>query len=85
MRLGGTKVIHTAVRTIAVTDKHLKEAVTSGEFREDLYYRLNVLPLFIPPLRERKEDIVALARDVMGHLNTELKKNFFASHLQQPS
>ena len=76
MRLGGTKVIHTDVRTIAATNKHLKEAVTGGEFREDLYYRLNVLPLFIPPLRERKEDIVPLALDVMAHFNTELKKNF---------
>jgi len=74
--LGGTKVIHTDVRTIAATNKHLKEAVASGEFRENLYYRLNVLPLCIPPLRERKEDIVPLALDVMAHFNTELKKNF---------
>src|SRR5215469_14871114 len=76
MRLGGTKVIHADVRIIAATNKLLKDAVTSGEFREDLYYRLNVLPLFIPPLRERKEDIVPLALDVMAHFNVELKKNF---------
>ena len=76
MRLGGTKVIQADVRIIAATNKLLKEAVANGEFREDLYYRLNVLPLVIPPLRERKEDIVPLALDVMAHFNTELKKNF---------
>jgi two-component system response regulator AtoC len=76
MRLGGTKVIHADVRIIAATNKLLKDAVASGEFREDLYYRLNVLPLFIPPLRERMEDIVPLSLDVMAHFNVELKKNF---------
>ena len=78
MRLGGTKVIHADVRIIAATNKLLKDAVASGEFREDLYYRLNVLPLFIPPLRERQEDIVPLALHLMGQFNTELKKNFVA-------
>jgi two-component system response regulator AtoC len=76
MRLGGTKVIHADVRIIAATNKLLKDAVGNGEFREDLYYRLNVLPLFIPPLRERTEDIVPLSLDVMAHFNVELKKNF---------
>ncbi len=76
MRLGGTKAIQADVRIIAATNRLLKEAVTKSEFREDLYYRLNVLPLFIPPLRERKEDIVPLALDIMGHFNNELKKNF---------
>ena len=76
MRLGGTKVIQSNVRIIAATNKLLKDSVTKGEFREDLYYRLNVLPLFIPPLRERREDIVPLALDIMGHFNTELKKSF---------
>jgi two-component system, NtrC family, response regulator AtoC len=76
MRLGGTKAIQSDVRIIAATNKLLKDSVTQGEFREDLYYRLNVLPLFIPPLRERKEDIVPLALDIMGHFNTELKKSF---------
>ena len=76
MRLGGTKVIHSDVRIIAATNKLLKNAVANGEFRDDLYYRLNVLPLFIPPLRERTEDIVPLSLDVMAHFNVELKKNF---------
>jgi two-component system response regulator AtoC len=76
LRLGGTKPIQVNVRIIAATNKVLKEAVTNGEFREDLYYRLNVVPLFIPPLRERREDIVPLALDIMQHFNKELKKNF---------
>ena len=64
MRLGGTKVIQADVRIIAATNRLLKEAVANNEFREDLYYRLNVLPLFIPPLRDRKEDIVPLSRSI---------------------
>jgi len=61
LRLGGTKPIQVDVRIVVATNKVLKEAVAQGEFREDLYYRLNVLPLFIPPLRERREDILPLA------------------------
>jgi len=76
LRLGGTKPIQVNVRIIAATNKILKEAVTQGEFREDLYYRLNVVPLFIPPLRERSEDILPLALDIMQFFNKELKKNF---------
>jgi two-component system, NtrC family, response regulator AtoC len=76
MRLGGTRTIQVDVRIIAATNKVLKDAVARGEFRDDLFYRLNVLPLFIPPLRERKEDIVPLALDIMKRFNQELKKNF---------
>jgi two-component system response regulator AtoC len=76
MRLGGTKSIQADVRIITATNTILKDAVMKGEFREDLYYRLNVLPLFIPPLRERREDVVPLALDFMGHFNKDLKKNF---------
>lgn len=76
MRLGGTRSIQVDVRIIAATNKVLKEAVSRGEFRDDLFYRLNVMPIFIPPLRERKEDIVPLAMDMMKRFNKDLKKNF---------
>jgi len=76
LRLGGTKPIQVDVRIIAATNTVLKDAVARGEFREDLYYRLNVLPLFLPPLRDRGEDIVPLALGMMARFNRDLKKNF---------
>lgn len=60
-RVGGHKSIKTDVRVIAATNKNLEEAVEQGNFREDLYYRLNVFPIYMPPLRERKTDILLLA------------------------
>jgi two-component system response regulator AtoC len=75
-RLGGTKPITADVRLITATNKVLKEATAKGEFREDLFYRLNVMPLFIPPLRERPEDILPLALDIMQRYNREMKKSF---------
>jgi len=59
-RLGGTTAIKVNVRVIAATNRNLEKALTEGSFREDLYYRLNVIPVFIPPLRDRKEDIPLL-------------------------
>lgn len=76
MRLGGTRPIKVDVRLVAATNADLKEAIARGAFREDLYYRLNVVPLYIPPLRERKEDIVPLALDLLQHFNVELRKRF---------
>jgi transcriptional regulator with GAF, ATPase, and Fis domain len=59
-RLGGSRTIRVDVRLVAATNKNLEEAIQRGEFREDLFYRLNVVPIWLPPLRERREDIAAL-------------------------
>jgi Nif-specific regulatory protein len=60
-RLGSTQTLKTNVRLIAATNKDLEKAIADGEFREDLFYRLNVYTIFIPPLRERKPDVMALS------------------------
>jgi len=74
-RVGGTKSISVDVRIIAATNKNLEEAVRRGEFREDLYYRLNVVPIYIPPLRERKEDIPPLVGHFLQIYNEENGRN----------
>jgi transcriptional regulator with PAS, ATPase and Fis domain len=56
-RVGGTKTLSANVRVIAATNKELEEEVKEGRFRQDLYYRLNIVPIFLPPLRDRREDI----------------------------
>ncbi len=60
-RVGGTETLHCDVRVIAATNRSLEEFVEQGKFREDLYYRLNVFPVYVPALRERKTDILQLA------------------------
>ena len=60
MRVGSSKVQKTDVRVVAATNVNIPEAIANGKFREDLYYRLNTVPIFIPPLRDRKEDILLL-------------------------
>ncbi len=73
-RLGGTKTLKVDVRLIAATNRDLREALEQGTFREDLYYRLNVVPIDIAPLRERKEDIPALVQLFLSRFASELNK-----------
>ena len=75
-RVGGAQPIHVDVRVIAATNKPLKEAVLAGEFRDDLYYRLNVLSIYLPPLRERKGDIPTLVRHFIRDLSAEHGRSF---------
>ena len=70
-RVGGTKTITVDVRIIAATHKDLEKAVRDGGFREDLYYRLNVVPMYLPPLRDRREDIPALIGHFLERFNSE--------------
>ncbi|MGE7839196.1 sigma-54 interaction domain-containing protein [Lysinibacillus sp. NPDC093712] len=70
-RIGSTKAIHINVRFIAATHRDLAEEVDIGKFRQDLYYRLNVIPIHLPPLRERKEDILSLATHFLTSLNNK--------------
>lgn len=75
-RLGGSQPIKINVRIIAATNRDLTKETEKGNFRSDLFYRLNVVPIHIPPLRERKEDIIPLALSFMDELNKEIKRNF---------
>ncbi|WP_226582877.1 sigma-54 interaction domain-containing protein [Halobacillus litoralis] len=71
IRVGGTKPVHVDVRVIAATNVNLEKAIMNKIFREDLYYRLNRLPIYIPPLRERKEDIYLLTQHLIQKLNED--------------
>lgn len=71
-RVGGSEVIKSDVRIISATNRNLKEAVENKEFREDLYYRLNSFPIVIPPLRERKSDILLLVQHFINSFNAKL-------------
>lgn len=73
-RLGGTTIIKVDIRIITASNKNLKKFMENGRFREDLFYRLNVVPINIPPLRERSEDIVPMALSFIHDLNQELHR-----------
>ena len=75
-RVGGTEPIRVDVRIIAATNRDLDTSVKADRFRADLYYRLNVVPILLPPLRERKEDIPGLAQHFLERFSKETKKNF---------
>ncbi|VAX21731.1 Response regulator of zinc sigma-54-dependent two-component system, partial [hydrothermal vent metagenome] len=73
-RVGGVKDIKVDVRIIAATNQCLEDLIKDGEFREDLFYRLNILPIHIPPLRERKEDIPLLVSRFIDKYSNEVKR-----------
>ncbi|HAV40952.1 MAG TPA: Fis family transcriptional regulator [Acidobacteria bacterium] len=75
MKVGGEKVLKTEARIIAATNQNLKDLVAQGKFREDLYYRLKVVEINLPPLRERREDIPDLVAYLLEKINRDLKKN----------
>jgi PAS domain S-box-containing protein len=74
-RLGGLKDINLDLRVVAATNKNLREAVKEGAFRQDLYFRLNVIQILIPPLRDRLDDIVPLTKFFIDHYNRKFKRN----------
>ncbi|HEY7445436.1 MAG TPA: sigma-54 dependent transcriptional regulator [Vicinamibacterales bacterium] len=74
-RVGGTKPIKTEFRLIAATNIDLEKAVKEGRFREDLFYRINVIPIKLPPLRERSDDVPQLAQFFLRRYNTRFRKN----------
>jgi transcriptional regulator with PAS, ATPase and Fis domain len=73
-RLGGLRDIKVDLRIIAATNKNLREAVKEGAFRQDLYYRLNVIQLVVPPLRERQQDILPMAQFFISQYNVKFKR-----------
>ena len=74
-RLGGNKVIQSDFRLVAATNRNIKQAIEKGEFREDLFYRINILPIELPPLREHKDDIPFLVEYFVSKLNKKMGKN----------
>jgi len=73
-RIGGSETIHVNIRVIAATNRDLADHIKAGKFREDLFYRLNVFPLIVPPLRERKTDIMLLANHFAEKFSKEHSK-----------
>lgn len=85
-RVGGIKPIKVNIRFISTSNRNMKEAIKSSIFREDLFFRLNVIPIHIPPLRERKEDIIFLANSFLKHFcqkNRKIQKNFAPSAIEK--
>jgi two-component system nitrogen regulation response regulator NtrX len=72
--VGSNQTLHVDVRVIAATNKNLEQEINRGTFRQDLFYRLNVIPFYVPPLRDRKEDIPVLARYFLSEFSTEYGK-----------
>ena len=70
-RVGGSQVIHVDVRLVLATNRNLEQMVAAGEFRSDLYYRINVVSVFLPPLRERREDIPLMVDQILSRFNRE--------------
>lgn len=79
MRLGSNQLKHVDVRIISATNRNLKHMVQEGSFREDLYYRLNIVDMHIPPLRARKEDILLLIEEFLEKHRKKMKKNYHVS------
>lgn len=75
IRVGGTKPVHIDVRVIAATNVDLETRMVEGEFRKDLYYRINKMPIHIPPLRQRKQDLPGLCKHLISKLNVEYGRN----------
>jgi two-component system nitrogen regulation response regulator NtrX len=78
--VGATHPIHVDVRVIAATNKDLEEEIARGNFREDLFYRLNVIPFFVPPLRDRKEDIPLLVKEFLQEFGTQYGRPHVEMH-----
>ncbi len=82
-RVGGCRTIKVDVRVIAATHRDLETAVDMGDFREDLFYRLNVMPIFLPPLRERIEDIPEIVRHLLGKIGNQQKRKLSLTDMAQ--
>jgi DNA-binding NtrC family response regulator len=74
-RVGGSKPIHVDVRVVATTNRDLRAEVSAGKFREDLFYRLNVIPIRLPALRERGDDVLPIAEHYLAHFASEMGRN----------